>query len=241
MTNKEPDNKSFENNNDNRTRADIFEEEIRKELAAGHIEKPSLDEFKVMVYKDRAKRRRKHTTIAAGVVIALLAGFFALEMCTDDVGADKNPKEEIVTEDGIIIEDGGWGSSDGEDDVIVVDDWGYIEDVKTIDQRILIPKYIPKEYMFELAKIEIIENRASVTEYTFVCREDTLEIEVYINDDIYSALDVYDVVKEVESKKGIIYIQKNNKATIQINDGIIINIWHSVKEQDLIEIVNSLE
>ena len=60
---------------------------------------------------------------------------------TTDVDADKNAKEEIVTEDGVVIEDGGWGSDDEESWEIT--DWNEVSAMKATIPQLIIPEYIP--------------------------------------------------------------------------------------------------
>ena len=83
-----------------------------KDFATGNL---TLDELVAMAAAEerrRKRRMRRISGIAALFVIVLACGaFFVFSTFTTDVDADKNPKEEIVTEDGVIIEDGGWGSS----------------------------------------------------------------------------------------------------------------------------------
>lgn len=234
MTNKKPE----------KPLSERFEEEIRQELASGQTSKPSLDEFKVLVYKDRAKRRRKRTTIAAGIILALLAGFFALEMCVDDVGADKSPKEEIITEDGVIIEDGGWGSSVGEENVWVTEDWEQVEDAKAIAPEILIPSYVPEGYSFSNGSIEFFESGALQCTYFF--HEENgknIEMEVFVDKGGESSLEIVGYEEIINASDYNIYVRENKKriATTKLNDGTIITVWCNVSNEEIAKIINGVK
>ena len=93
-----------------------------KDFATGNL---TLDELVAMAAAEerrRKRRMRRISGIAALFVIVLACGaFFVFSTFTTDVDADKNPKEEIVTEDGVIIEDGGWeGNSEHR---LIVNNW----------------------------------------------------------------------------------------------------------------------
>lgn len=234
---------SEEMNNPEKTTRDDFSEEIRKALAAPDSKKPTLEEFKLMVYKDREKRRKKRNAAVAGIVVALMAGFFAFDTLVPEVGADKNPKEEIITEDGVIIEDGGYGSSDGEDNIWIIEDWKDIKDVKEIIPQILMPEYVPENYVFEkLIAKRIVENDFTC-EYVFYDNGgNVLEIEILFTHGGESAMDVRDVIKKIETNNGDIYVLNGEKktATMQLDDGTNLIIWGDISEKELIKVINGL-
>ena len=130
-------------NNNKTTLKEAFDAELMKRLEENPPEIPTYEEFSAMVDKslaERCRRRKRIAGIAAGFVVVLLAGILACTNLTTDVDADKNPKEEIITEDGVIIEGGGWGSSDGEDNVWVIEEWEHVYDARKVYDDFLIPE-----------------------------------------------------------------------------------------------------
>lgn len=255
--------------NKERTIKDILNDEIERKLAENPPKVPTLEEFKAMAYERMEEKKAENTEAeadaeartvvantktdkkrklyiacgAVGFVIAVMICAFAINMFTTDVGADKNPKDEIVTEDGVIIEDGGWGSSEGEDNVFVVTDWKDVKGVKITYPKLLIPEYMPEGYEFEKLEIDQMETGGSICEYIFINRaSDVIEIEIVIHKANLVSLDITNVTRILVCNKGDIYIQEENnkKATIQIDDGIIVSIWSNLADNEIIEITESL-
>ena len=219
-------------------------EQIKKALAAPDSGKPSLEEFKVMVYKDRERRRRKRRAAAACVAVILIAGFFTFDYLVPEVGADKNPKEEIITEDGVIIEDGGWGSSVGEENVWVITDWAQVKDAKTIYPQLIVPEYIPPKFSFKNLIIERYVEGDLRSEYTFESTDKNnqfIEIAIIYMEGGETSLYLDGNLERVICSKGTIYIKESeNKATMQIDDGIILEIWYAGDNSELIAIIEHL-
>lgn len=227
--------------NNTKTLKEIFSEEIRAELASGRTKKPTFEEFKEMVEKEKSKRRKKYTAIAACFVTALVVGFFAFDYMACDVGADKNPKEIIQTEDGVIIEDGGYGSSTDEDNVLRITNWSDIDDIKVAVPEIPLVKYIPNGYKFSALSVEIHPNGDVLCKYSFLNKNnEMLEMESIVMSGEVS-LDITDVVATRECKKGLIYFQNgsNKIATIQV-DGGVINLIGNISENEAIKIINGI-
>lgn len=234
-------------NNNRSTLKEAFDAELMKRLEENPPEIPTYEEFSAMVDKslaERCRRRKRIAGIAAGFVVVLLTGILACTNLTTDVDADKNPKEEIITEDGVIIEDGGWGSSDGEDNVWTTTDWEGVKDAKRHFSSLVIPKYIPNRYIFKLLRIETIETGALMCKYSFEHGVENIIIEVYVMAGGETSFNINNISKELKCSKGNIYIQeKEDKiATIQMNDGMtIINITGNIPDEDIIKIVENLE
>ncbi len=221
-----------------------FSEEIRRRLAEPDSGKPTLEEFKVMVYKDREKRRKKRNTMVACVVAAFVVGLFSFEYFVPEVGADKNPKETIKTEDGVIIEDGGWGSSE-ENNAVTIENWNDVSIAKKHYSQMLIPQYIPAEYEFKYVTIENVTEKNIVCKYLFVNNNinDNLEIEIIVTDGGEGTHIINDPIRQLESKKGQIYVVngQNKIATIQIDDGVLVYIWSNLEDEELLKLVDNLE
>lgn len=225
---------------------ECFDAQITKQLEENPPEIPTYEQFSAMIDKDqtaRRRRKRRITGIAACFVAAILIGVFACSLPGSDVDADNNPKEEITTEDGVIIEDGGWGSSEGEDDVWVVTEWKYIDEAKVLYPQLLVPEYIPKGYKFEKLVIESFETGSIVMEYVFNNQENQyIEIEILRFDSAETSTAIDNVERKLECKKGDIYIQELEvqKAIIQMDNGSNVYIWAELSDQEFIRIVNNL-
>lgn len=231
-------------NNKKATLKEAFDAELMKQLEKNPPEIPTYEEFSAMVDGQLNKRRCKNRIIgiAASLAIVLIASIFAATQLTCDVDADKNPKEEIITEDGVIIEDGGWGSTNGEEGVWVIEDWHDVKGIKIRFSEILLPKYIPKRYEFESLIVEAINSGVLIYKYKFVCGENSVEVEIQHFSSALSSFEVNNVVRKIKTNKGLIYIQeKENKiATMQIDDGIIVNLWSELADDEILKIIENL-
>jgi len=220
-----------------------FSEEIRRRLAEPGSGKPTLDEFKVMVYKDREKRRKKRNALVACIVAAFIVGCLTYDDLVPEVGADKNPKETIQTEDGVIIEDGGWGSSTGDGWTITNEE--DIVQAKEMYPQIKMPKYMPKGFEFDKLTItNVVDNNISCKYRYFNKENRTIEIEMVFVQDGEVSLSVDEPYNEITCSKGTLYFQKiegnNKKATILIDDGIIMSVWYDIATKHIVEIVDGI-
>lgn len=223
---------------------ECFDAQIMKKLEENPPEIPSYEQFSDMIDRDQRKlrrRRRRIASIAACFIVAMLVSIFACSLPGADVDADNNPKEEIATDDGVIIEDGGWGSSEYADNVWMTDDWEQVEDAKDIVPQLLIPEYIPEGYEFEELEIECLNTGASTSRFIFNNKNGKyLKIELFIPVG-YMAFDISGIDKTIECLQGTIYVQNNeNKATIQNDDGMIISVWGAFLDKEYIKIVENL-
>jgi len=185
-------------------------EKLKKRMAARKVE--------------RIKRRARNVGVAAALIVGVGA---AMVICGDfDVGANKNPKEEIITEDGVVIEDGGYGSSDGEDNVLTITDWNEVEVTKAAIKELFVPKYIPEGYDFKSLIIEDLEGDCLRSLYAFSNENnESIEIEIFTRKDGEVSFAIDAATKILSSNKGEVYLYEDrNKAIIQIDDGIVITI-----------------
>jgi len=237
-------NRNMNDINDQKTaEQQAFSEEIRRRLAEPGSGKPTLDEFKVLVYKDREKRRKKRNALVACIVAAFIVGYLTYDDLVPEVGADKNLKETIQTEDGVIIEDGGWGSSTGEDDVWVVTEKGDIPLVKKGIPELVVPRYIPSNYEFIQLEVEMIDNSAITCKYTYEEKHSQqLKIEIHISNTSKNSHEVSKYEKVIKTNQGDVYIceEKNKIATMQIDDGIIINVRANISNEEMIRVFDNL-
>lgn len=160
---------------------------------------------------------------------------------TTDVDADKNAKEEIVTEDGVVIEDGGWGSSS--EDNWVITDWAEVKIAKITVPELVVPEYIPKGYDFHSLTIE---DAGNITRNTYIFKNDDMQeytIQECIQDENLGSTQINNGDRQVNSKKGVIYIeenQKSNNAIICIDDSIIVYIWSTFTDKEIVKIVDNM-
>lgn len=193
-----------------------------KDFATGNLTPDELVAMAAAEERRRKRRMRRISGIAALFVIVLACGaFFVFSTFTTDVDADKNPKEEIVTEDGVIIEDGGWGSSS--EDMWEITDWKEVSIAKSSIPDLIVPQYVPSDYAFKKLVIGDTENIKNI-EYIF---ENSNAKEIVIKEDIYSekleSTEIYKKDREISTNKGNIYIYEGesmNNAIIKLNDGI---------------------
>lgn len=180
--------------------------------------------------------------IAALFVLVLVGAVIAFNALSVDVGADKNQKEKIVTEDGVVIEVDGDGTSEGEDSVWIATDWEEVEAAKTIYQQLIIPRYIPEGYKLDSLSIEMLETESLICKYTFFNNVDeSIEIEIFLQVENLMFMDINQHFRTAPSSKGIIYLHDNEKkATIQIDDGIIVTIWSNCSDEEIVGIIENL-
>jgi len=237
-------NRNMNDINDQKTaEQQAFSEEIRRRLAEPGSGKPTLDEFKVMVYKDREKRRKKRNALVACIVAAFIVGYLTYDDLVPEVGADKNPKETIQTEDGIIIEDGGWGSSVGEGEKTVVTDWEEIKTTQKAFPQLMKPKYMSEGYRFDSLEIEDLQQKDLFSKYIFINeKQELLEIEIIVIEGGSITSNVDNFNREIRYKDRTIFCQEGNrKAIIHFDDGTVVSIWHNLPEKELIKIAKSIE
>lgn len=229
-----------------RTIGEIISDATDEELRKYHTGTLTPEELKAAVEKSRRAGRlrmlRRLTAVAALLVIAVAGAFFAFENFTTNVDADKNAKEEIVTEDGVVIEDGGWGSDSEQSWEIT--DWDEVATMKNVLPKMVIPNYIPSEYIFQNLKIEEIGNSVMI-DYLFKDEnKNELVIQQYIQEENLEVTQIYNYDKEITSKIGTVYIgreSKINNAIIPLDDGNVIYIWTIFDDSEIIKIINGIE
>lgn len=235
---------SRDNGRQERTIGEIISDATDEELKHYHTGTLTPEELRSAVDKERRAGRRRMlrrlTAAAALLMLVVAATVFAFENFTTDVDADKNAKEEIVTEDGVVIEDGGWGGT--YEQSWEVTDWNEIPAVKATVPQLIVPEYIPEGYKFHVLSIYKLEQVTNV-EYVFSNEaQEILYIQEYIHntnlESIYIKRDEY-----IESSKGKIYLEKapnGNNAVIYLNDDITVSIWTILNDGEIIEIINNL-
>lgn len=213
-----------------------------KDFATGNLTPDELVAMAAAEERRRKRRMRRISGIAALFVIVLACGaFFVFSTFTTDVDADKNPKEEIVTEDGVIIEDGGWGSSS--EDTWEINNWDEVKSAKAMISELLVPYYIPNGYVFEKLSIVEIGKMLKIEYYFKNDIQDELIIQEYIQNE---NLDVTYVTESrvIDSNKGAIYIVESGEiknATVYMNDGTSIYIWTKINDEQIVQLVDQMK
>ena len=237
---------SRDNGRQERTIGEIISDATDEELKHYHTGTLTPEELRSAVDKEqRAGRRRmlrRLTAAAALLMLVVAATVFAFENFTTDVDADKNAKEEIVTEDGVVIEYGGWGSSTEENWTIT--DWAEIKVAKEMIPKLVIPEYMPKGYMFESLEIETDGNVSRFTYHFKENEEKEIILQECIQEENLGSTQMGFGDRQVISEKGTIYLEENEEninAIIHLRDDINIYIWFNFNNDlELIEIVNHI-
>lgn len=236
------------NDNSKRSIGQIISDATDEELKDYHKESAgnmTPDRLKAMAARTE-KRKRRHMRELAGVaalfILVVVGGIMVFNTFTTDVDADKNAKEEIVTEDGVVIEDGGWGSDDEESWEIT--DWNEVSAMKATIPQLIIPEYIPDGYEFQNVIINDIENVTTI-DYLFKNSKDNeIIVQEYLQDENLEFTQIYESDKQIDSKKGKIYISEDsgiNNAIIQIDDGIMVYIRTTLSHNEIIKIVDAIK
>ena len=221
----------------------IAEEELEK-----YPKKNVTRDDLIKINAKHSRRRRKKIIKIAGcaalfIFAVILTG--ALMFAADgfvNVDADKSPKEKTVAEDGVVVEDGGYNSKSS--DMLIITKWDEIENEYIEDlQGILVPKYVPDGYEFKKLTIESTEEMCTYI-YSFVSAESkVLQIHQQLYFGVLDSSEIENRQRIIESKRGKVYIEKIDeykKATIQMDSGMIIDVWGDFTDDEFIKIIDNL-
>lgn len=234
-----------ERTTDERTMEDIIKDATDRYLDSFPEKEITVSDLEDMVSR-HDRKTRKRTVRAAGfaaLFVIVVAGIFFVSGGYFDVGADKNPKEQIVKDDMVVSKDGGYGDDGGVNEFTITD-W---DDIKSgysdFFQELLIPEYIPKGYEFE--KLIIQDEVETITyKYFFKNNTDILELHEYKYSGALDSIETRHYDDKIKCEKGYIYINKDegtNKATIQIKNNIIVDIWGPLTTTELVNLLNNLK
>lgn len=233
-----------ERTTDERTMEDIIKDATDRYLDSFPEKEITVSDLEEMVSR-HDRKTRKRTVRAAGfaaLFIVVVAGIFFISGGYFDVGADKNPKKQIVKDDMVVSKDGGYGDDGGENELVITE-WDDInQHYKNHFKGLAVPTYIPNEYLFD--KLIIQDDIENVT-YKYVFRKDNemLEIHEYCFSGNLGSMEITEFDNTLNSKKGTMYIKKtkeNTKATIQIDSGIIFEIWGNISDNEFVKIMNEM-
>lgn len=234
-----------ERNNSGKSLQEIFGEALERDAADVTPSPMSYEQFQSMLSErkqvKRKKRRLRIAGFAALFMIVLVSAALVFRAFTTDVGANKNAPEEIITEDGVVIEDKGWGSS-GED-CWTITNWDEIETVKATFPDLMIPRYIPEGYEFEELTVEYTEIENETYEYMFSNGQgETIEIEMAMINKGEIVKNIDQISRIISSGKGAVYVQEDIKmVTIQMEDDLSIHIWSNLSDEEIIKLIDNIE
>lgn len=224
---------------------EIVKDATWQELSQYPDDTVSAAEIKAML-DNRASRRRSRRIrgfgAAALFVLVIAAALFAYNTIAEDVEADKNAPEEIVTEDGVVIEDGGWGSSS--EDMLVINDWDEVLLLKEDIDILLVPYYVPDGFVFSEFRIEFLENDNFSCIFLFCGEESILEIHETAFSYGATSFNINGNSNKLKCSKGDIYVKgegKNRNAIIQMNNSVIVQVWGDLNDDEFIKIISFLE
>lgn len=236
---------SEKNSNDGKTLKEIICEVTEQELVSFPNDTVTVEQLKLMADKQSARvKRRRNRMIAATAVffVALIGVLLAFGDLFENVEADKNAQEGIVTEDGVVIEDGGWGSISN--DIVETTDWEEVAEIKYHFEELIIPRVIPKGYSFEKLIISDVGSDDMNSEYRFVSNNNEMIIHQFLHFNSLNSFEQENYDKTIESDKGKIYIRNDNEntiATIAVSGGCIVKIWGISDTNTIVDIVDGLE
>ncbi|MGN0704537.1 MAG: hypothetical protein ACI4LD_08250, partial [Lentihominibacter sp.] len=116
-------------NKDEKSLKEIICDITEQELSGSSDDIVTVEQLKSMEKECSSRLKRRRLIGAAAVFFVAIAGALIVSVnYPADVEADKNAPEEIVSEDGVVIEDGGWGSSS--EDTLVITDWDEVKLLK---------------------------------------------------------------------------------------------------------------
>lgn len=229
----------------NRTLKEIVSDATDRDLEryeTGILTPDRLKKLASEADKRKKRRYRRIAGIAALFVVVVAGAIMVFDFADTDVEADKNSKEEIVTEDGsIIIEDGGWGSSS--EDGWIITDWAEVEIAKATIPELIVPGYIPEGYEFKKLYIENFEGGHVNYNYLFCENEKTLEVKQSLYKSNISSYEINNYEKKYDCFVGDVYIQNtgDKKAIIQIDDGSLVEVIGEMSDSELIKIIEKLD
>ena len=228
----------------NRSLEDIIKDATERELDRFPKAELTPEALLAMERRHDRRKRKKILRIAsiAAMFIIIAAGAVFVKGGYFDAGADKNPKEEIVTDDGIVSRDGGYGDQGGEDE-FVLDSWDDVEGYKDNFEGIIIPEYMNDKYQFK--EFSASEQKESFSyRFVFDYKSQEIELQEYYYIGKLGSFEMSNSDQTLKLKYGEIYIKKmdnNKKATIQIDDGYIIDLWSNLSNEEIVSIIESLD
>ena len=231
---------------DERTMEDIIKDVTDRYLDSFPEKEITVSDLEDMISRHDRKVRKRAVRAAgiAALFVIVVAGIFFISGGYFDVGADKNPKEQIVKDDMVVSKDGGYGDDGGEDELVITE-WDDIENYyKEYLIGLLRPQYIPKGFIFK--QLVVQQGNESVQyRYQFNNSNCDLEIHEFLNTENLDSIEITEFDNAINCSKGKIYIQKIPgdmiKATIQFDSGHIIELWGSLTETEIVKIIEHLK
>lgn len=235
-------------NRENRTIENIIYDAVERENEAGGKKTMSRERLEEIVQRDKkrsAKHMRRAAGLAAALIIVIAGAVIAFDTSLFDAGANKTGEEETVTEDGVVVEDEGWGS--GDENVVVFENWEEALLAREDIEGLLVPEYMPEGYEFDNLQIENLEDGSLMCIFRFTAEQNEfIEIHEFIQAQDASAMTVVvDSSYQMETEKGVAYVAENDddtkKATVQTDGGVIVDVISGLNDSEITAIINNLE
>lgn len=186
-------------------------------------------------------RRRKYAAVAACLVLGCCGTASVVNsVIPDTVIAGKNPPK--VTEEGnnVIVKPGqGEAGENLGVKKVIIDNWNRIDTIKKMYPDLLIPRYIPEGYTFQMLNIEATE-LVQTYSYTFVNGKEVLHIVQDLGTDVKLIKD-YD--RSIETDAGIEIRMKEDmgKNGFFLFNNSVCNIEIELSDAEFKKIADALE
>lgn len=235
-------------NRENRTIENIIYDAVERENEAGGKKTMSRERLEEIVQRDKkrsAKHMRRAAGLAAALIIVIAGAVIAFDTSLFDAGANKTGEEETVTEDGVVVEDEGWGS--GDENVVVFENWEEALLAREDIEGLLVPEYVPEGYEFDNLQIENLEDGSLMCIFKFTAgQEEFIEIYEFIQAQGATAMTTVDGNGyHIETNLGNTYISEygegGKKATVQTDGGVIVDVISGLNDSKIVEIINNLK
>lgn len=229
---------------------DLVSDAVEQELAQYPKRTLTPQQLEAMVLREAQRKRRKRRRIAgiaAVFVIAAIGIGLALDAPQLGAEADKPESREVVSEDGIIVENSNWGGSP--EDILTIDNLEDIEIAKKWMPELLLPTYIPQQYSFKELEVERVGEGCFTAIYKYNKGNSQDAIEALRIEEIKQTVSLsQNIVEQNSSKwdcqKGEFYISNDGTtsktATIILHDGFTVVIQGNLSYKEFVRIIDGL-
>lgn len=206
------------------TKEEEFDELLKKRIgeafrSKSEREKLDLEVLREWAAEDRRKKALRHKRwAAAAAAVVLTAGTIIGADLLKDRGefyAEAGNNDPVISEsDGnTIIKNNDEGAEENPGmETVTIDDWEMVLAAKEKYPDLLIPEYVPEGYAFYELKIEKTKD---IKNYYMIFDNNGERLEIQ-QTPIVSLTVFNDFEKKVETKKGLVYIKKEEGYTVAV-------------------------
>lgn len=227
--------------------AEILSEALAEEL--GDIPKVSItiEELEALERADRQQRRKRKlryfSMVAAAVFICVVALYAFWPETAVPVNADKNTEQRVEEKDGVVVINEGDVEGSGQITKISETDWKNIENIRTLVPMLIVPEYVPKQYIFRKLAIEQYENNGFLARYIYskdgqeFCIEQREYAETGVN---MGTIDGNP--DKIDTNKGTAYLytEKNNVLGIVYTKTGVLKVAGCLDKEEVISIIKNI-